>query len=43
MLYIFWQNLFADNLSRVKTEFAGNTNRREDNIFPVISFRKTQD
>ena len=39
-LYIFWQNLFADNLSRVKTEFAGNTNRRDDNIFPVISFGK---
>ena len=41
MSYIFLQNLFADNPFRVKTEFAGNTNRRRDNIFQVISFGKT--
>ena len=41
MPYTFLQNLFADSLSRVKTEFAGNTNRRDDNIFQVILFGKT--
>ena len=41
MSYTFLQNLFADNLSRVKAEFAGNTNRRDDNIFQVILFGET--